>query len=85
MPAGRTPLFRKLTQIVRQAHLLNQHPQHHALFLEARDAARVSRRDFLRLVSAAGLATAAGGFVPSSIHAAVHPTPESTGGDRVAI
>jgi len=60
MPQGRTPLFRKLTQTVRQAHWLNRNPQHHALFFEARDASRVSRRDFVRMLSAAGLLTATG-------------------------
>jgi len=64
MPQGRTPLFRKLRQTVRQAHWLNHNPQHRALFFEARDASRVSRRDFLRLLSAAGLLTAAGGLTP---------------------
>ncbi len=85
MPQGRTPLFRKLTQTVRQAHWLNHNPQHRALFFEAQDAARVSRRDFVRMLSAAGLLTAAGGLVPRLARGAESPTPGSGGGDPVAI
>jgi monoamine oxidase len=85
MPQGRTPLFRKLTQTIRQAGWLNEHPQHRALFFEARDAARVSRRDFLRLLGAAGLATAAGGVVLSPGSAAPSPTASPKVGGRVAI
>jgi monoamine oxidase len=85
MPQGRTPLFRKLTQTVRQAHWLNHNPQHRALFFEARDAARVSRRDFVRMLGAAGLLTAAGGLAPRFARGAASPTPRSGGGDPVAI
>jgi monoamine oxidase len=85
MPQGRTPLFRKLTQTVRQAHWLNHNPRHRALFFEARDAARVSRRDFVRMLSAAGLLTAAGGLAPRFARGAEGPTPGSGGGDPVAI
>ena len=85
MPQGRTPLFRKLTQSIRQARWLNEHPQHRAFFFEARDAARVSRRDFLRLLGAAGLATAAGGIVRSSVGGEPGPAATPKGGQRVAI
>lgn len=84
MPQGRTPLFRKLTQTVRQAHWLNRNPQHHALFFEARDASRVSRRDFVRMVSAAGLLTAAGGASQFARGGEI-PKPDARGGDPVAI
>jgi monoamine oxidase len=85
MSQGRTPLFRKLTQTVRQAHWLNRNPQHRALFFEAREASRVSRRDFVRMLGAAGLLTAAGGLVPASARAGESPTPGPGGGDPVAI
>jgi monoamine oxidase len=85
MPQGRTPLFRKLTQTVQQAHWLNQNPQHRALFFEARDASRVSRRDFVRLLGAAGLLTAAGGLVPRFARAGEKPKPAPGGGEPVAI
>ncbi|PYJ11864.1 MAG: hypothetical protein DMF06_01445 [Verrucomicrobia bacterium] len=85
MPLGRTPLFRKLTQTVRQAHWLNHHPQHRAFFFEAQEASRVSRRDFVRMLSAAGLLTAAGGLVPRIVRGAASPTPGPGGGDPVAI
>jgi len=79
---GHTPLSRKLTRSLRQASWLNENPQHQNAFFEAREAARVSRRDFLRLIGAAGLATAAGNFAPRIVRAA-----ESTGStsDPVAI
>ena len=51
---GRTPLFRKLVQATRQANWLNHNPQHQALFFEAKEASRVSRRDFVRMLGAAG-------------------------------
>src|SRR5687767_789188 len=85
MPQGRTPLLRKLTQTVRQARWLNQYPQHRALFFEARDASRVSRRDFVRMLSAAGLLTAAGGFAPRLVRGSESPTPEAGGSGPVAI
>ena len=85
MPQGRTPLFRKLTQTVQQAHWLNRNPQHHALFFEARDASRVSRRDFVRMLSAAGLLTAAGGLAPGLARGSESPKPSQGGGDPVAI
>jgi monoamine oxidase len=85
MSQGRTPLFRKLTQKVRQAHWLNHNPQHRALFFEAQDAARVSRRDFVRMLSAAGLLTAAGGLTPPLARAGTSPPPGPGGNDPVAI
>jgi monoamine oxidase len=85
MPQGRNPLFRKLTQTVRQAHWLNRNPRHHALFFEARDASRVSRRDFVRMLSAAGLLTAAGGLAPGSARGSESPKPGQGGGEPVAI
>ncbi|MGB8340575.1 MAG: NAD(P)/FAD-dependent oxidoreductase [Chthoniobacterales bacterium] len=85
MPQGRTPLFRKLTRTIRQAGWLNEHPQHRALFFEARDAARVSRRDFLRLLGAAGLATAAGDFIPSPAGGAGPPAASAKSREPVAI
>jgi monoamine oxidase len=85
MPQGRTPLFRKLTQTVRQAHWLNRNPQHRVLFFEASDASHVSRRDFVRMLSAAGLLTAAGGFAPGLARGSEGPKPGQGGGDPVAI
>jgi monoamine oxidase len=85
MSHGRTPLFRKLMQSMRQAHWLNEHPQHREFFFEAEEASRVSRRDFVRLLGAAGLFTAAGGLVPNLARGAESPTPSKGGGDPVAI
>jgi monoamine oxidase len=85
MSQGRTPLFRKLMQTVQQAHWLNDNPQHRALFLEARDAGRVSRRDFVRMLSAVGLLTAAGGLAPRFARGGESPKPGARGGDPVAI
>jgi monoamine oxidase len=62
---GRTPLFRRLTQAVQQAHWLNQNPDKRSLFFEAREAARISRRDFVRMLGAAGLLTSFGTFAPA--------------------
>jgi len=47
-------------QIVHQAHWLNTNPDKQQLFYEACDAHRLSRRAFVRLLGAAGFATAAG-------------------------
>jgi monoamine oxidase len=86
MSHGRTPLFRKLMQSMRQAHWLNEHPQHREFFFEAEEASRVSRRDFVRMLSAAGLLTAAGGLAPHLARAAESPSPKPAGGgDPVAI
>ncbi len=85
MPQGRTPLFRKLTQTVQQAHWLDRNPQHRALFFEARDAARVSRRDFVRMLAGAGLLTAAGGLAPRFAQGRESAKPNARGGDPVAI
>jgi monoamine oxidase len=85
MQQGRTPLFRKLTQTVQQAHWLNRNPQHRSLFFEARDASRVSRRDFVRMLGAAGLLTAAAGVVPRFAQGGENPKPGARGGDPVAI
>jgi monoamine oxidase len=85
MPQGRTPLFRRLTQTVQRAHWLNQNPQHRALFFEARDASQVSRRDFVRMLTAAGLFTAAGGLAPRFARAGEKPKSGPGGGDPVAI
>lgn len=80
MSQGRTPLFRKLTQSVQQAHWLNRHPEKHAFFFEAREASRVSRREFVRMLGAAGLVTAAGGLAPLAARA--KETRRSTAGNR---
>jgi monoamine oxidase len=84
MSRGRTPLFRKLMQTVRQVHWLEEHPQHRALFFEARDASRVSRRDFVRILGAAGLATASG-LSPRYALGNESRKPGARGGDSVAI
>ena len=84
MSQGRTPHFRKLMQAVRQAHWLNQNPQHRTLFFETRDASCVSRRDFVRMLSAAGLLTA-GGVTPRFARGGETPKPGARGGDPVAI
>lgn len=60
MAFGRTPLFRKLIQTLHQADWLNRHPGQRQLFWETRETARVSRRDFVRLLGAAGLVSATG-------------------------
>src|SRR5205823_5007797 len=85
MSHGRTPLFRKLMQSVQQAHWLNQHPGQHAFFFEAREASRVSRRDFVRMLGAAGFITAAGGFAPLAARAKETRPPGASHRDPVAI
>ncbi len=67
MAIGRTPLFRKLVQSVQQAHWLNSNPDKEQLFDELKQARRVSRRDFVRLLGVAGFATAAGGINYSAL------------------
>jgi monoamine oxidase len=69
MPHGRTPLFRKLLQSIQQAHWLNQHPDEREFFFEARAASRLSRREFVRILGAAGVVTAAGGLAPRAARA----------------
>ncbi len=51
-------------QSVQRAHWLNTNPDQRQLSAEIRTAHGVSRRDFVRLLSAAGLATAANGLAP---------------------
>lgn len=75
MPQGRTPLFRRLVRTIQQAHWLNEHPHHRNLFFEAREASRVSRRDFVRMLGAAGFITATGNLVPRAARGLVSPTP----------
>ncbi|MEY2562775.1 MAG: hypothetical protein QOH88_968 [Verrucomicrobiota bacterium] len=84
MSHGRTPLFRKLTHAVRQAHWLNENPDKRALFFETREASRVSRRDFVRLLGAAGIVTAAGGFALPARAREAEPS-RSRSEDAVAI
>ena len=85
MSHGRTPLFRKLTQTVQQAHWLNENPDKRALFFEAREASRVSRRDFVRMLGAAGFVAAAGGLVSLPARAQEAGPPRANGRDPVAI
>lgn len=54
---GRTPLFRKLMHAMQQAQWLQRNPDQRQLFQELREARGVSRRDFVRLLGAAGFAT----------------------------
>ena len=70
---------------MRQAHWVNHNPDHRDLFFEAREASRVSRRDFVRLLGAAGLFTAAGGLAPHFVRAAENSNPATNGNDPVAI
>jgi monoamine oxidase len=70
---------------MQQAHWLNHNPQHRALFFEARDASRLSRRDFVRMLSAAGLLTAAGGLAPCFAQRGENPKPGARGSDPVAV
>jgi monoamine oxidase len=70
---------------LQQAHWLNDNPQHRSFFFEGRDAARVSRRDFVRMLSAAGLFTAAGGLAPGLARGSESPRPSQSGGEPVAI
>ena len=72
-------------QSVQQAHWLNQHPDQHAFFFEAREASRVSRRDFVRMLGAAGFITAAGGFAPLAARAKETRPPGASHRDPVAI
>jgi monoamine oxidase len=69
MAHGRTPLFRRLAQAMRQANWLNQNPDKEGLLFEARDAYGTSRRDFLRMMGAAGIAGATAGMLPRSAFA----------------
>lgn len=85
MSHGRSPLFRKLMQAVTQAHWLNANPDKEQLFYEAREASGVSRRDFVRLVGAAGFATAAGGVLPRAAFAQEPQAPGISAGSPVAI
>ena len=85
MSRGRTPLFRSLMQTVRRARWLNENPQHRKLFFEAREAWRVSRRDFVRMLGAAGFVTAAGGLAPWLARGSATSTLRAGGGDAVAI
>ena len=70
---------------MRQAHWVNQHPGHREFFFEAREASRVSRRDFVRLLGAAGLWTAGGGLASPLVRASETPTPGTNGSEPVAI
>jgi len=70
---------------VQQAQWLNRNPQHRALFFEAQDASRVSRRDFVRMLTAAGLLTAAGGLAPRFARGGENVKPGARGGAPVAI
>jgi monoamine oxidase len=72
-------------QTVRQAHWLNQNQDERALFFEARDASRVSRRDFVRMLGAAGFVTAAGGLAPLPARAREANSPRASSRDPVAI
>lgn len=88
MSHGRTPLFRKLMQTVRQARWLNENPQYRTLFFEAREASRVSRRDFVRMLAASGALTAVGGgfaLAPGLVRGSASSTARAGGGDPVAI
>lgn len=82
---GRTPLFRKLMQTVQQARWLNENPQHRTLFFEAQEASRVSRRDFVRMLGATGMIALAGGFAQRPARGSPSSTPDTGGGDPVAI
>ncbi len=68
-------------QTIQRARWIDENPQHRSLFFEAREASRVSRRDFVRMLGAAGILTAAGGCIPrlSHVSAGTH------GSDPVAI
>lgn len=72
-------------QTVQQAHWLNENPDKRALFFEAREASRVSRRDFVRMLGAAGFVTAAGGLVPLPVRAKEAGPPRANSRDPVAI
>ena len=82
MASGRTPLFRKLMRAAHQANWLNVHPDKEQLFYEARAASRVSRRDFMRVLAAGGVAIGAGGLLPSR---ALAQEPAKWTGNPVAI
>ena len=69
MATGRTPLFRKVMQTVHQAHWVNINPDKQQLFHEMREARHLSRRDFVRLLAAAGFGTAAGGLIEYPLQA----------------
>ena len=85
MSYGRTPLFRKVLHAIRRAAWLNEHPEHSNFFYEAQDAARVSRRDFMRMLGAAGILTAAGSFDPPIIRAAARLARSGDAAEPVAI
>jgi monoamine oxidase len=70
---------------VRQAHWVNHHPDHREFFFEAREASRVSRRDFVRLLGAAGLFAAGGGLGSQFVRAAEISKPGANQSDPVAI
>jgi monoamine oxidase len=56
-------------QTVDQAHWVNLNPDKEQLFHEVREAGHVSRREFLRLLAAAGFATAAGELIEYPLQA----------------
>jgi monoamine oxidase len=72
-------------QTVRRAHWLNLNPDKRALFFEAREASRVSRRDFVRMLGAAGFVTAAGGLAPLPARAREANSSRASSRDPVAI
>ncbi len=75
-------------QTMRQAHWLNENPQHGTVFFEAREGSRVSRRDFVRMIGAAGILTAAESIAPRLTRGSTTFAPHSissSSSDPVAI
>ena len=72
-------------QTVQQARWLNENPDRRAFFFEAREASHVSRRDFVRMLGAAGFVTAAGGFIPLSARPQNAGPRRASGREPVAI
>jgi monoamine oxidase len=72
-------------QTVHQAHWLNTNPDKQQLFYEVCEARRLSRRDFVRLLGAAGFATAAGNLGYPLQAREAPPTPGKPFSGTVAI
>ena len=85
MSYGRTPLFGKLIQVLRQAHWLNRHPHQRSFFFEAQEAVGISRRDFVRMLGAAGLSVASGGLSACALRTTGSSIRGTLGGEPVAV
>lgn len=67
MAAGRTPLIKKLSSLMREAHYIKRNPQMKNFVKEAKEAKLYSRRDFLQMMGWAGIGVTGGALmIPKS-------------------